>query len=115
MDERLQKALEFSNYTLTINNQKQNIRNRIAQLQIVHYSGGVFVANQETIAFLKAMIDLDHKSTVVVDSKGNPINIAKMNELLEKLVSAYVSSTTEYEVEMNKIKKARNIKTIMDW
>ena len=27
MDERLEKALDFSNYALTINNQKRNIRN----------------------------------------------------------------------------------------
>ncbi|SVE39218.1 uncharacterized protein METZ01_LOCUS492072, partial [marine metagenome] len=45
MDERLEKALEFSNYALTINNQKRNIRNRVAQLQIVHHLGGVFIAN----------------------------------------------------------------------
>ena len=53
MDERLEKALDFSNYALTINNQKRNIRNRVAQLQIVHHLGGVFIADHETIAFVK--------------------------------------------------------------
>ena len=45
MDERLQKALEFSNYTLTLNNQKRNIKNRVQQLQLVHHGSGVFVAD----------------------------------------------------------------------
>ena len=45
MDERLEKALEFSNYTLTLNNQKRNIKNRVAQLQLVHHQAGVFIAD----------------------------------------------------------------------
>lgn len=115
MDERLQKALEFSNYTATINNQKKNIRNRFAQLQLVHHIGGVFIANQETIAFIKTLIDLGHKKGIIVDSKQNPINVKDYDELLEKLVDAYFSATTEFEVGYEKLRKARNIKTAMDW
>lgn len=115
MDERLQKALEFSNYTTTINNQKRNIKNRVAQLQIVHHTGGVFLANQETISFVKTMLDLEHNKGVLIDSKDNPVNVKDFNELLEKLVSAYFSASTEYENEYEKIKKSRNIKTAMDW
>tara|TARA_B100000809_G_C14684956_1_gene368312 strand:- start:17 stop:364 length:348 start_codon:yes stop_codon:yes gene_type:complete len=115
MDERLEKALEFSNYALTINNQKRNIRNRVAQLQIVHHLGGAFVANHETIAFIKALIDLKHKSSVVIDSQNNPITVKSLKDLLEKLVDAYTNATTEFNIENEKLKKARNIKKIMDW
>ena len=115
MDERLQKALEFSNYTLTLNNQKKNIKNRVAQLQTVHHLGGVFKADQETIAFVKTLIDLDYKDSIVQDTKENPIRIPKLSELLDKLVSAYISAMQEYEVENEKLKKARNIKKLMDW
>ena len=115
MDERLSKALEFSNYALTINNQKRNIRNRVAQLQIVHYLGGVFLANHETIAFIKTLIDLEHKSSIVIDSKQNPINVKSLKELLDKLLNAYTSATTEFDIENEKLKKARNIKKVMDW
>ena len=68
MDERLEKALEFSNYALTINNQKRNIRNRVAQLQIVHYLGGVFIANHETIAFIKTLLDMEKKTCLLYTS-----------------------------------------------
>lgn len=115
MDERLQKALEFSNYTLTLNNQKKNIKNRVQQLQLVHYGSGVFVANQETIAFVKTMIDLKHTSGVLIDSKDNPVRVSNYNELLDKLVNQYISATQEYDVEYEKLRKARNIKSIMDW
>jgi hypothetical protein len=116
MDERLQKALDFSNYTLTINNQKRNIKNRVAMLQVVHYNSGVFIANHDTISFFKSLIDLGHdKQLVVMDSKENPIKIVNLTELLEKLVSAYFNAMNEYDSEYEKLRKARSIKQIMDW
>lgn len=115
MDERLQKALEFSNYSLTINNQKQNIKNRVAQLQTVHHMGGVFIANPETIAFVKVLLDMDRKDAIVVDTKENPVRIPKLSEFLEKLVDAYTSAMQEYDIQYEKIKKSRNIKKLMDW
>lgn len=115
MDERLEKALEFSNYALTINNQKRNIKNRIAQLQIVHHLGGVFIADHATISFVKALVDLGHTDGVMIDSKENPVKVKSFTELLEKLTTAYFSATNEFDAEYEKLKKARNIKTIMEW
>ena len=80
MDERLEKALDFSNYALTINNQKRNIRNRVAQLQIIHHLGGVFIANHETIAFIKTLIDFP-----------NP-------QLNRNLWSAHISTTSASKI-----------------
>lgn len=114
MDERLQKALEFSNYNLTIVNQKNNIKNRVNQLKIVHYDGGVFVADQLLITFLKTMIDLEHEEFVVIDSKENPINIKKPKTFLEEVVSTYVTATNTYQTEWDKIKKLRSIDKIME-
>jgi hypothetical protein len=115
MDERLEQALEFSNYALTINNQKRNIRNRVAQLQIVHYVGGVFLADHTTISFVKTLIDMKHTKFIIIDNKNNPITVKNIKELLEKLIEAYISATTEFDIENEKLKKARNIKKIMDW
>lgn len=117
MDDRLQKALEFSNYTLTLNNQKKNIKNRVAQLQIVHFKGGVFNANPETISFAYAMKNL-HSGTddiIIADTKENPIRISDIDAFIEQLLSAYNSSMVEFDAEYAKLKKARNIKKLMDW
>lgn len=115
MDERLQKALEFSNYNLTISNQKKNVKNRVNQLRIVHSNGGVFMAEPATISFLKTLVDLGNKEGILIDSKDNPIHISNFEELLDKLVSAYFTATNELEAEHAKMKKMRNIKKIMDW
>lgn len=115
MDERLQKALEFSNYSVTIANQKKSIKNRVNQILIVHKNGGVFKADQETIAFVKTLNDLGHRSAVLIDTKENPVQIPNTEAFLEELVSAYTSATTEYDIEFNKLKKARNLNKLMDW
>jgi len=41
--------------------------------------------------------------------------VKSFRELLERLMDAYFSATTEYEAEYAKIRKARNIKSLMDW
>lgn len=115
MDERLQKALEFSNYTLTLTNQKKNIRNRVAQLQTVHFQGGMFHADHETIAFVKAMLDLGNTSGIMIDTRENPVKILSYQDLMDKLIAAYHSASNELAAEFEKINKARNIKKIMDW
>lgn len=115
MDERLQKALEFSNYSSTIANQKQQIKNRVKQILTVHYNSGVFTADQQTISFIKTMIDLGYNKLVVQDNNENPININNMNDFLETLTSSYSSAMTEYENEYAKIKKIRNLKKLQEW
>lgn len=115
MDERLQRALEFSQYTLTLNNQKRNIVNRVQQLQIVHHNAGVFLANQETIAFVKTLVDLGYTKETIMDSKQNSVKVTNLKELLDKLVSAYFSAAQELEVENEKLRKARTVKSMMDW
>ena len=114
MDERLQNALEFSNYSVTIANQKQNIKNRVAQIQMVIKNGGSFVADAQTISFIKALVDLEKKEAIILDVNENPIRIGNLQEFLEELVSSYTSAMTEYDVKVTKLKKTRNLKTLMD-
>lgn len=115
MDERLQKALEFSNYNLTFTNQKQSIKNRVKQIQIVHHNGGVFSAQPALISFVKTLLDIGKEDGVLIDEKENPIEIKNLQDFFDTLISAYTSATTEYENEYNKLKKMRSIKKIMDW
>lgn len=115
MDERLEKALEFSNYRATIETQKKNLQMRVETLQTLHYNGGSFCADQTLIAFTKAQIDIGTESFVVVDLKNKPFQITEPADFLEKLVSAYNSAMNEYIVEEKRLTKMRNVKTIMDW
>lgn len=115
MDERLEKALEFANYRTTLSNQKRNIRSRMHVLQSVQYKSGSFVADEKTISFVDALIRSDKNNAIIIDTKENPIEIEDMQEFKDKLISAYIEASNEYKIQMDKIKRARNIKKIMDW
>ena len=115
MDERLEKALEFANYRITLGNQKRTLKQRTQVLQTVHYAKGVFHSSQTTIAFVKALVDMGKKESILIDTKENPIVIDDLADFLETLVSAYTESMNEYKVQAEKIRKARNIKSLMDW
>lgn len=115
MDERLERALEFANYRRTLSNQKKNVVSRMRVLQTVHHNTGVFFADASTIAFVNALLQAGKKSAILVDTKENPIEIENLEDFLELLVGHYVEATNEYKVQMDKLKKSRNIKQIMDW
>ena len=122
MDERLAKALEFSNYRSTIENQKRNLRARVDSLQTVNYNNGTFKADKDTISFVDTMIKHNPTVTedneeviVVVDERQNPIDIYDPIDFLSTLLEAYNAAMNEFSIESKKLAKARSIKKVMDW
>ena len=91
MDERLEKALEFSNYRATLGVQKKNIRTRMHVLQTVHYNKGSFLADSATIAFANALKQQGKKSAVMIDTKDNPIEISDIDDFIEGMLMAFCS------------------------
>ena len=120
MDERLEKALEHSNYSITIANQKKNLKNRFQQQLLVHHQGGAFCADPQTINFTAELhrqasrfspLDM---SAVILDTKENPIKVSDISELNEKLHKAYYTAVTEYEEEFSKIKRLRKLDKLLE-
>lgn len=110
MDDRLQKALEHSNYQFTLNQQKENIRSRFANALLYAQNGGLFTVSPALIAFVETLSRLGHTDAVITDNKGNPIRIDVLADFLEDIVSTYVEATNEYYTEYEVIRKARSVK-----
>ena len=113
MDDRLQKALDFSNYSLTISNQKKNLKNRLNQMLLVHHNNGLFVADPTTINFVDSLTN-NGFTAVLLDTKENPIRVYDLPAFSEKLKTAYDDAMREYEAEFNKIKKLRNLNKLLE-
>ena len=73
------------------------------------------VTNSSGLTDVKTLIDLDREQAIIVDTKENPIQIDDLEDFLETLVSAYAEASNAYKVQAEKIKKARNIKSLKDW
>jgi hypothetical protein len=115
MDERLEKALAFSNYRATIENRRKSVRRRFETMMVVHKNNGMFQADQDTIAFVDALIREGHNDAVLIDAKSNPVDIDDLKAFRTELFNTYFAATNEYATEMRKLAKARDVKKAMDW
>lgn len=113
MDEKLRAALEFSNYRLTLNNQKQNLKMRMQTMLTISHGGNMFTAKLELINFVKQLIDLGIKEQVVLDDNENPVIITDLVDFHSKLMSTYNAALTEYYIENEKLKKMRDTKKLV--
>lgn len=112
MDERLSKALDFSNFRISLFNKKENIRLKMETMCSYAKNGGLFKADPQTISFIKLILDSGKEQVVLIDSNGNPIEITDIKTMYEELLDRYFQATNFYYVEYDKIKKARSISSI---
>ena len=115
MDERLEKALAFSKYRVTVENRRKALRRRFETMLVVHKNNGMFRADQDTISFVEALVSNGHKDAVMIDTKLNPIDVDDLEAFRDELLNAYFAATNEYSAEMKKLAKARDVKKAMDW
>lgn len=114
MDERLQKALDISNYMVTLNNQKRILKEQYQENLIHYYNSGQFTVTQQLISFCQSLLALSQESTILVDDNDIPIEVEDLKKFAEDLVSKYFEASNKYLVEYNKLKKNRSIESIMD-
>lgn len=113
MDKRLEEALEYSNYQLTLSTQKKNIKLRAEAIQLVNDSGGMFSATQEIILWTNYLINSNLNEYVLFDINNQPILVKDIKGLHDKLLDAYSKSTTLYYTETEKIKRARTVDKVV--
>ena len=88
MESQLQKALEFANYSQTLDNQK-NILYKQYQDKCYHYENGyAFEVTPELISFCNFMLAKD-KPLVLLESHRTPVEIGNGQELIDRIGDVY--------------------------
>lgn len=113
MDDKLREALDFSNYRLTLNNQKLNLKQRMNTMLTIGYSNSMFTATLELINFVQHLIDRKAEQFVFIDDNDNPVLITELTDFHTKLFSAYTEALNEYYNDYEKLKKKRNTKGLV--
>jgi len=114
MDEKLKSALEFSNFRLTLNNQKLNLKQRMSTMLTIGYSNSLFTANLNLITFIKHLIDLGAEQYIFLDDNDNPVLVTDLKDFHTKLLSVYTEALNEYYAEYDKLKKQRDTKGLVN-
>jgi len=116
MDERLQKALDFSNYMVTLNNQKRVLKERFREQAMYYYGGGQFTVTKELITFSKMLVDAQNTQNVVfVDDNETPIMVADVEDFLTELTDTYFAAANEYHAEYEKLRKNRSVEKLVEY
>jgi|TARA_R110000803_G_scaffold95189_2_gene162977 hypothetical protein len=113
MAAKLQTALEFSNYRQTLNNQKDVLKAKTESLLSYSINGGTFTIDRELITFVKVLLDDKHNDAILLDVYNHPIAIDLSNFYAE-IMSRYFEVTNDYYIEYEKIRKARNVSSVLD-
>lgn len=115
MDQRLEKALEFSKYRISLFNRKEDLKIKLDQMLIHAHNGGIFRASQELITFVKLLIDHGRQSVVLIDQNRNPVEITELQDFLDEIMSKYFEATNYYHSEYTKLRSARSVSSIYEF
>ncbi len=115
MDERLKKALDFSNFRYTFSIQRKALKEKNDAKLTYGYGGGVFKINMALISFVDTIINSGRKNDVpLLDSNDNPILISDLEEFKNEILDRYFTSTLEYYKEYEKVKKTRSLEKLLE-
>jgi len=115
MDERLEKALEFSNYMVTLNNQKRMLKEKYYQNLIHYYKGGQFSVNQGLISFCQTLINNDQDDAVLIDDNDTPILVDSLEDFVADILNVYFTASNEYLAEFDTLKKSRTVEKLVEY
>jgi hypothetical protein len=114
MDDRLQKALSFSNYQFALTNQRKILREKLDSSLLYGYNGGIFKVDDSLISFINFLSDQGRANIPILDSNKNPILIENLKTFLDEILNVYFSAVLDYYNEYEKIKKNRTTEKLID-
>lgn len=116
MDEKLKKALDFSNFNKTFTAKRENIREKLESRLIYGQSGGIFKIDHTLITFIQMLIDKGRKTQVpIIDSNRNPILIPDLEKFRDEIFDRYFQALGDYFAEYEKIKSSRTVEKLVEY
>lgn len=115
MDDRLKKALDFSNYQYSLSVKRKTLKEKFEARLTLGRNGGIFKINRELLCFVQLLLDNGKSSDVpLIDDNGNPVLIDDLASFKQEIFDRYFSVSNEYFDEYRKIKKSRTIEKLVD-
>jgi hypothetical protein len=113
MDERLKKALDYSNFMITLTNQKRILLEQYNNDLMYYFNSGQFTVSQQLISFCQSLLSLKQTETVLVDDNGLPVEIENLEDFTKNVLSVYFKASNRYLTEYTKLKKNRTVEGII--
>lgn len=112
--ERLAKALDFSNTMQTFNLAKNNLKVKTQNLLSYSINGGTFRVSQELIAFVSMAVSSEKTNLILLDKNDIPIQIDDTKQFLEDISSLYFEVINEYYNDYQQLRSSRKIEKVLE-
>ena len=113
MDERLKKALDYSNFMITLTNQKRILLEQYNNDLMYYFNSGQFTVSQQLVSFCQSLLLLKQTETVLVDDNGLPVEIENLEDFTKNILNVYFKASNRYLTEYTKLKKNRTVEGIV--
>ena len=114
MDEALEKALEFSNFTATLNAQKRILHEKYLGELVMYSDNGKFTITKELLNFVFMLSKGGIEKTVIVDDNNTPIQIDSVVDFVSKAMQQYTDATNKYLEEYKILSTKRSVEGLVD-
>lgn len=116
MDERLEKALEFSNFMTTLSNQRRVLQEQFQQSLIYYHNGCQFTIDKELINYTNMLVSNDNTTDIVfIDDNSLPVIIPDVAKFLDDIKDIYFQALNTFHTEYNKLKSNRTIEKLVEY
>jgi len=115
MDERLSKALEFANYSVTINNQKRILKEKFFEDLVYFIQGSQFTITKELINFVSFLVEKGYTQDIVlVDDNDLPTSIKDLEDFQDNILDQYFQASNTYHEKYLELSKKRSVEKLVD-
>lgn len=114
MDDRLKQALHFSNYMLTLNNQKRILQEKFKNDTTYYFNGGQFKLTRELIVYVTELCNKNVESKVLIDENNVPINVSPLANFLDVIIDKYDTAVQNYHTEYESLRKNRSVEKLVE-
>jgi len=110
--QKLNEALAFANYRLTLQVQRQNIEATFHTALILSHQGSIFKVSRELISFVDTALRTG-QALLVDDQTGNVVQIDNPQEFLNLCFETYNAAMQAKKVAQQQLKSARSTAKIV--
>ena len=115
MDERLEKALEFGNFTKTLNDQRRLLNEKYKEDLIFFHQGAQFTVTQTLLSFVSMLLQTGNTVSIIVDDNNIPVRIDDLKKFNEDILDLYTSASNNYFNKYQQIKSSRSIEKLISY
>ena len=114
MDEKLEKALDFSNFTATLNAQKRILHEKYLSTLVMYSNNGKFTITKELLNFCFMLVSKDINKTVLIDDNRTPIQIEDVEAFMLQATQHFTDANNMYLDEYKALSTKRSVEGLVD-